>query len=84
MASKKVKSLIKKIQTLSEEERRELASYLFIEDEKRNLSNESELSDEEKTRAFIEAAGSWSNIPDSIIDELYAHRSIHTRPEAKL
>ena len=83
MTNTRVKELIKKIQLLTEEERKELVKYLPVKGDKISVDDGFELSEEEKTRAFMEATGSWSNIPESILDEIYSRRSIHMQLESK-
>ena len=84
MASKRVQSIIRKILTLHTDEKQELIKQLLIETGKPVSEDDSPVSEEENMRLFLEAAGSWSNIPESIIDEIYAQRSVRTRPEIKL
>ena len=82
MATRKIETLLKKIRNLSAGERDELMKNLLS-----GLNGDAPATpalDDEELKRFEKIAGAWKDVSESLIDDIYAQRSIRTRPEGKL
>jgi hypothetical protein len=69
------------------EEELRIVKRLLLDDAKITIKTDatSHLSEEERRKRFLSAAGGWKDIVDEkFLDEIYRQRKLRTRPEVKL